>query len=696
MARSRSNDRSLRSNHSRPSLPPLVGAPLIPHAMRPLRPGSIQPAGRWQRTLDVIADGWLRRVVESQHERFWPVFWLRNTFDGEYADVHGEWAGYVGDAIVRLGRLAPDSVIARHRSTWLEHVLASQDPDGYLGINRPSHRWQHVFEVWSQDRLLQALLYEYEHSGDARVLDACLRAARCLARNVRTDWFRGVYSRAKHLPGPYQAGHSLNVVHPLLRLYERTGDADLRALAIELYEDFDRGGSDISASGLLICEVLMTHIVTVCEHLSIPATMYTHTGNGRYLDASMRAYRMLRAQVLATGTPSGNEFTYGRAPRKYTEHCGVIEWAISCDRLAQITGLVHFADAAERAMLNAYFAGKSPDGVTICYNHAPNQVVATNASGPYEDNWDQGMFRNHYSTQHDPRCCNANTSRGFPWFVDNAVAAAADGALTFVHYGPMRVEAELGEAGVVRCDVDTDYPFEDDVRIEVRPSRKTRMPLRLRIPGWCRGATVRVNGKDAGVEALPGRFAKIDRLWAPGDVIELHFDVPIRLDWYHDSHYTVPGAAVIRGPLTYCLPIRERWERIALDDAGPHGMDEAWNVVPADDAAWNVALELDPLEPERSLTLVRQREPRGSLPWQHAPIGLRGRARAVRGWRTDTVNGHPQTPALPQGPLRLEAEARDVTLVPFGFTHLHMTYLPIVGVEDKAAALRCGAGVATD
>ncbi len=467
----------------RPELIRPQASPLVPQALRPVRPGSIRPQGRWKRSLEVIANGWLRRIVEARHPLYYSVFWARNTFDGTIGDVHSEWAGYTADAIIRLSRLLPDSWLATQRGAWLENVLASQDPDGYLGCNRPDVRFKHGFEVWSQDRMLQSLLYEYEYSGDERVLAACVRAGKCLMRNVRTDWFRGVYSRPKTLAGPYQAGHSLNIVHPLLALYEYSGDDDFLDAAVELYKDFDRSGADISATAFLTQDGLRTHIVTVCEHLSIPAKMYAFTGDNRLLDASLRAHELLNHSLQVTGVPSGNEFTYGRGPRKYTEHCGVIEWAISCNRLLQQTGLVHFADAAERAMMNAYFASKSPDGVTLCYNHAPNQVVATNWSGPYEDNWDQGMFRNHYSMTHEPRCCNANTSRGFANYVEGAVAKTQDGGIAFVYYGPMTVSAQLPPAGAVQFEQKSDYPFEDQTRITIRLKKPARFRLHFRIPG---------------------------------------------------------------------------------------------------------------------------------------------------------------------------------------------------------------------
>lgn len=679
-----------KSKAPRPERHPLlelVEIPARPPAMTPLRPGDIAPEGRWKRSLEVIADGWLRRYVECRHGLYYSPFWTRFSFNKHINDVHGEWAGYTADAIVRLANLLPDSWIASRKQEWLENVLASQDPDGYIGINRPEVRWNAGFEIWAQDRMMQSLLYEYEASGDTRILSACIGMAKCLARHLDTDWFRGVWSRPRTLPGPYQAGHALNIVHPLLRLYEYTGDEEILQMVVSMYEDFNQCGTTINARAFLSVGSIMTHIVTVCEHMSIPAKLYAFTGESQYLEASERAFRLLNDCMQVTGIISGNEFTYGKGPRKYTEHCGVVEWAISCNRLLEQTGNVAYADSAERAMLNAYFGSKSPDGVTLCYNHAPNQVVATDWSGPYEDNWDRGMFRNHYSMIHEPRCCNANTSRGFPNYIAASVMKDENGFPAFTLYGPMTAETEVSGAGRVTFKQEADYPFEDEVRFTIGLDEPARFPVRFRVPGWCRSAAISINGKPSGVETGPGRFALIEREWQDGDTVKIAFDIPITLHWYTESWVAVPAVSVIRGPLTFTLPVEEEWVYIGKGEPGPENIDEEWNVIPKDGSLWNVALEIDTSDVEKSFRLVRRKEPKGALPWQHAPIGLEVKARALPDWRTDTVNGKPQTPALPQPPLKPATESITVTLVPFGFTHLHMTCLPVVGIESKEAAL---------
>lgn len=633
--------------------------------------------------LRVIADGWILRIAKSKHDQYYSTFWERNCFETYPDDAHSESAGYFADVFIRLSILAPNTELAEELKPWLEQMLASQDDDGYLGCCKPEHRWKGGFELWSQDRMLQSLLYYYEQTGEERILQVCSRAAHCIERHLRANGLKRIYSSQIDKNPFAQSGHSVNIIHPLLKLYEYSGDKMFRNLAVELYKDFDCSGSAFSASAFLSHNATWCHVVTLCEHFSIPISIYSATGNKRFKEASLAGIRHWAKEMFqVTGVPTGNELTTISGPRKYTEHCGIIEWVISCDRILEITGDVWFADAAERAMLNAYPASKSPDGITVAYNHAPNQIYATDWTGPSEDNFDQGAFRAHYSMVHIPRCCNANTSRGLPNYIASAVKTTQDGGIAFVYYGPLIAEPVLQNGGYVRFEEDTNYPFENDVTIRVYPEKKAYFPVLLRIPGWCRKAVIKVNKQSLKQSIIPGTFHRIERNWKHGDEIHIQFDIPITLDVYKLSWYTVPGVAVVRGPLVFSLPIAEEWIYTGKYSQSKNNIAESWNVVPAKKAVWNYAFEIDMNKPESSLELIRLKVPKGILPWQHSPIGIRAKVRQLPDWHVDTINGKPHTPALPKPPLKPTKHVEQVILVPFGFTHLRMTYLPVLGFEE--------------
>jgi DUF1680 family protein len=130
-----------------------------------------------------------------------------------------------------------------------------------------------------------------------------------------------------------------------------------------------------------------------------------------------------------------------------------------------------------------------------------------------------------------------------------------------------------------------DYPFDSRVRLHVRASGPAAFALRLRIPAWANaGVTLRVNGRAAPVEAAKG-FAKIERVWRTGDIVELELPMSLRMEALPAN----PGpaytdmVAVLWGPLVL-FPIRQagdigpiRVEGDALLESERIGPRE-WNV----------------------------------------------------------------------------------------------------------------------
>ena len=57
------------------------------------------------------------------------------------------------------------------------------------------------------------------------------------------------------------------------------------------------------------------------------------------------------------------------------------------------------------------------------------------------------------------------------------------------------------KSGKVALRETANYPWSGDIRIEVDPGDAAEFALKLRIPGWCTGAKVAVNGE--AVEPAP-------------------------------------------------------------------------------------------------------------------------------------------------------------------------------------------------
>jgi len=71
--------------------------------------------------------------------------------------------------------------------------------------------------------------------------------------------------------------------------------------------------------------------------------------------------------------------------------------------------------------------------------------------------------------------------------------------------------------------------------------------VKLRIPAWCAGARVAVNGKPSGVAAPAGRYAAVAGEWKDGDKVQM--ELPLSLRVVQDGSSNPGKAALAYGPL---------------------------------------------------------------------------------------------------------------------------------------------------
>jgi len=89
-------------------------------------------------------------------------------------------------------------------------------------------------------------------------------------------------------------------------------------------------------------------------------------------------------------------------------------------------------------------------------------------------------------------------------------------------------EAKWVERGVpMKIRQETTFPETPRTALVLTAEKPVTMPLRLRIPAWADGASVKVNGRALESSASPGSYVTISRTWKTGDRVEL--ELPMRL-----------------------------------------------------------------------------------------------------------------------------------------------------------------------
>ncbi len=632
-----------------PAAPGVAGAvfgraPLAPQPYAPLPLGAVRPSGWLAEQLRLMADG----LAGHLDERY-PLVGPDNAWLGGSGDTW-ERGPYWLDGLVPLAHVRGDRRLADKARPWVEWALRSQRPDGYFGPPDDQGRGRDAGGVqransadwWPRMVMLKVLQQHHEATGDARVPAFMARYfAYQRARlpdtplNRWTQW-------AQHRGGENIAS--------ALWLYNRTGDPALLDLARLLV----RQTSDWTA-GFAAEQPPSSHAVNVAMGVKQPAVAYLLDGDRRRLDAVARGLAFLRRDHgQITGMFSGDEPLHGTDPLQGTELCTVVELMFSLEGLAQITGQVAYVDQLERVAYNALPAQVTRDYTARQYYQQPNQVAVDRAVD-FLVQQHNGTARLFGLLDGYP-CCTVNMHQGWPKFAHTLWLASADGGLAALAYGPSMARVTVNGVAV-EAEQEGAYPFDDGVRIAVRPARPVTFPLHLRVPHWAAGASVRVNGREAGVEAAPGTVVRLAREWRAGDLVELLLPPRVERSRWHKGLMGVE-----RGPLVYALGLGEDWRR-----TGETGGVPTHEVHPT--TPWNYALVPDaPLRLERAARVADR-------PWTRdaAPLALTTQGRRVPGWtRYHHVDG-----VLPASPVATDAPAEALRLVPYGCTVLRMSEFPV-------------------
>ncbi len=220
----------------------------------------------------------------------------------------------------------------------------------------------------------------------------------------------------------------------------------------------------------------------------------------------------------------------------YAETCAAIALVFWAKRMSQLTRDAQYADVMERALYNNVLAGVSLDGTRYFYDN-----VLESKGDKHRWDW------------HPCPCCPPNVLRllaSFGAYIYNASPSEVSVDLY------VQGSAELSVAGTtLKLHQTTSYPWDGAVGIKLELEKTAQFGLRLRIPGWSRGATLKVNGQIIEIgDVLKSGYAVLECIWQTNDEITLEFPMPIERIRAHPSvRADVGQVALQRGPILYCL-----------------------------------------------------------------------------------------------------------------------------------------------
>lgn len=229
----------------------------------------------------------------------------------------------------------------------------------------------------------------------------------------------------------------------------------------------------------------------------------------------------------------------------HNETCANIGNMLLNWRLFQTTGDAKYTDIVENCLFNSILCGISLDGEKYFYTNP----LRMSDELPYKLRWPKE--RTKYISCF---CCPPNTLRTLCESQDYAYSVSKSEIYVNL-YGENTLCTTLEDTGDIEISQKSDYPWDGRITIKIdRLKGKKDFALRLRIPGWCDGARIAVNGTDFNTEVSAGTYAKVRRLWKKGDVLTLNLPMSTRLIEANPLVEECRGQIVVqRGPIIYCL-----------------------------------------------------------------------------------------------------------------------------------------------
>ncbi|NOS70252.1 MAG: hypothetical protein HOP33_10010, partial [Verrucomicrobia bacterium] len=455
----------------------------------------------------------------------------RQAWDGEHV---GKWLHAATLEWVNSG----DPVLRAKLDFVATELAKCQTDDGYLGTYLDKKRWT-SWDVWVHKYNLLGLVAYVRYTGNLDLLPTCRRMGDTLCKTFGDEpGKRDIIKSGEHI-----GMAPTSVLEPMMMLYRLTGEPRYLDFCKYILRAWEQPKGPHIVSRLLdgkgVDKVGNGKAYEMLSCLNGALEFYRTTGDKKVLDACLNAWQdIVDKRIYLTGAMSYREHFHDDFDlpnvNNVGEACVTVTWLQFNSQLLRLTGDARFADQLERVILNQLLGAQLPDGSGWGY------YVQMEGKKPYYKGDEKGVPGVGFT------CCLSSGPRGLALIPTFAVTTDADGVVVNLYEsGQARLALRNGTS--VQLNTDTQYPGEDRIRITVSPEKKKSFAVKLRIPAWCRTASIEVNGKS--VETKPGRdgYVKIKRAWKPGDKIELNLKQEARL--IVGDHKNQDRVAILYGPL---------------------------------------------------------------------------------------------------------------------------------------------------
>ena len=475
--------------------------------------------------------------------------------------------------------LTNDQSIIEHLDPLIDVIAAAQEDDGYISTpmqldGKPFWSNLRDHELYNMGHLLTAASVHHRVTGKRNFLEIAIKQA---------DYLYDLF-----MPRPPELAHfGFNPSNTMgaVDLYRVTGEEKYLKLAqcfVDMRGSQPGGGDQNQALVPLREETRAVGHAVTAGYLYCGATdVVAETGDEELLAGLKRIWEnAIHSKMYITGGTSAQHHGASERPEfggsagdvheafgyeyslpnatAYNETCANIANAMWNWRLLNLTGDAKYADIVELVLYNSMLSSMSLDGITFCYT---NPLRWYGAEHPLlsQDAYERWFISRCY-------CCPTNTARTIA-LLHNWLYSVSDEGLWLHLYGSSSVSTTLADGSAISLTQQSDYPWDEVVRITVDAAPAHEVALMLRIPGWCDAAGLSVNGEASDRPLRPASYVDLKRRWMAGDVIELSLPMRPRMIKAHPKAEAIRNhVAVMRGPIVYCLEGLDLPEGVSILD----------------------------------------------------------------------------------------------------------------------------------
>ena len=370
-------------------------------------------------------------------------------------------------------------------------------------------------------KIMAGLLDMYIYTGNEQALEMVEKMA---------DWTAGYtgslsYEHMQRVLGTEFGGMG----EVLSNLYAVTG----KEYYLEVAQRFDKK-QFFDALAAHRDELKGLHVNTHIPQVIAAARYYELTGDQRYRDIAQYFWdEVVSERSYCTGGTSNGE-SWNTDPGKLAGELGPSTTECCC--------------AYNMMKLTRHLFGWSPDARLMDYyertlfNHRLGTINPEDGTMMYYLPLASGYWKTFGKPFDSLWCCTGTGSEEYAKLTDTIYFH--DDASLYVN---LYIDSQLEwpEKGL-HVRQETRFPEEQGTTLTISGKGPIQLGINLRVPYWAEGGNVKINGARLPAFASPGSYLTLNRVWNPGDKIELSLPMGLHIDPMPDDQ-TIQAA--LYGPL---------------------------------------------------------------------------------------------------------------------------------------------------